>query len=209
MHVLIVYAHPSETSFTHAVLESFVDGLLKSNHTYEVSDLYQMGFKPDMDLWEYERESGINLSREIPDDVRKEQEKINHADVLVLIYPVWWSDCPAKLKGWFDRVYTLGFAYAYANGQHTTSQIKVKKALILCSAGHTVEYLEETGIAESMRVIMIKDRLLGVGIPKAKMVILGGMVVEELKVREQNLETAFHLGQNLETDFGVEYSIKR
>lgn len=34
----------------------------------------------------------------------------------------------------------------------------------LADAGqHSVEHLEETGIAESMRRIMVNDRLLGVG----------------------------------------------
>ena len=43
--------------------------------------------------------------------------------------------------------------------------------LIICPAGHTVEYLEEIGIAESMRKIMISDRLLSVGVQEAKMII--------------------------------------
>jgi len=197
MHVFIVYAHPSEESFTHEVLQAFIAGLKTAGHTYEISDLYKMDFKSDMDIEEYERESGRNLLRTVPDDVKKEQEKINRADALVFIYPVWWSDCPAKLKGWFDRVYTLGYAYSYENGEHVQSRIKVNKALAICPAGHSVHYLEEIGIAESMRKIMLNDRLLGVGVQKAKMIILGGMGSKEPKVREENLEKAYYLGENI------------
>ncbi|KGP75178.1 NADPH:quinone reductase [Desulfosporosinus sp. Tol-M] len=197
MHIFIVYAHPSEESFTHSVLLAFINGLNYSNHTYEISDLYKMNFRSDMELDEYERESGRESSRTIPEDVKLEQEKINKSDALVLIYPVWWSDCPAKLKGWFDRVYTLGFAYAYENGKHAEACFKVKKALVICAAGHTVEYLEEIGIAESMRTVMLRDRLLGVGAEQAEMVILGGMVSKDYEVRERNLKIAFDIGMNI------------
>jgi NAD(P)H dehydrogenase (quinone) len=197
MHVFIVYAHPSEESFTYSVLLAFINGLKHSNHTYEISDLYKMNFKSDMELDEYERESGRGPNRTIPEDIKHEQEKINISDALVLIYPVWWSDCPAKMKGWFDRVYTLGFAYMYEAGKHTGACLKVKKALVLCAAGHTVEYLEEIGIAESMRTVMLKDRLLGVGAEQAEMVILGGMVSKDYEVRERNLKLAFDIGRNM------------
>ncbi len=30
-----------------------------------------------------------------------EQEKINNADCLIFIYPVFWSEALAKLVGWF------------------------------------------------------------------------------------------------------------
>lgn len=196
MHILIVYAHPSKDSFTHSVLEAFISGLKESNHTYELSDLYKMNFKSDMNLAEYNRESGRELTKAVPSDVRLEQEKINKSDVLVFIYPVWWSDCPSKMKGWFDRVYTLGFAYAYEHGEHA-AHLKTKKALVLCTAGHPTEYLEETGIAESMRTIMLKDRLLGVGVEKADMEILGGMVSSDNLVYESNLMKAFNLGKEI------------
>ena len=120
---------------------------------------------------------------------------IGKADALAFVYPVWWSDCPAKLKGWFDRVLAYGYAYFYEDGDHRASQIAIDKALALCPAGHTVEHLEETGIAQSMRCIMLQDRLSGVGVKEAKMEILGGMVPGSDAIRQRNLERAYQLGR--------------
>lgn len=194
MHIYIVFAHPSKNSFTSQVLDAFIQGLQKAEHTYVVGDLYTMNFKSDLDADQYVREASRNPDAPVPDDVRIEQNKINNADALVFIYPVWWSDCPAKLKGWFDRVWTLGYAYSYENGEHAPSKIHIQKALIICSAGHPVDYLERIGIAESMRRVMVQDRLAGVGIKYASMEILGGMVANDDALRQQNLERAYQLG---------------
>lgn len=64
----------------------------------------------------------------------------------------------------------------------------------MCTAGHTVEYLEETGIAQSMRCIMLKDRLNNVGFTDVKMEILGGMVNKDDLIKRSNLEKAYSLG---------------
>jgi len=112
--------------------------------------------------------------------------------------PVWWSDCPAKLKGWFDRVWTLGYTYSYENGEHTASGVKATRALVICTAGHPVEHLEEIGIAPSMRCVMLNDRLHGVGISDVKMEILGGMVNHDPAQREKNLNQAYELGRHFD-----------
>ena len=113
------------------------------------------------------------------------------------MFPLWWSDCPAKLKGWFDRVMTHGFAYFYgADGQRST-RIRTRKALVLCSAGHTEEHLHATGIVQAMREIMIQDRLLGIGVKEARLEILGGMMPGDDTHRERNLARAFELGRSL------------
>jgi len=195
MHVYIVFAHPSKKSFTWEVLNSFTRGLRDAGHSFEIGDLYQMNFQSDMDLAQYERETGMDPDAPMPEDVRLEQSKIDKADALAFVYPVWWSDCPAKLKGWFDRVLAFGYAYAYSDGQHVTSRIKTTKALVLCPAGHTVEHLEEIGIAESMRRVMLNDRLLGVGVKQAHMEILGGMTGNDPIVRKRNLDRAYQLGR--------------
>ena len=195
MHVYILFAHPSENSFNKEVLETFVKGLEEAGHSHEIGDLYRMDFESDMDLAQYEREVGLDPQAPVPDDVRVEQEKVNRANALAFIYPVWWSDCPAKLKGWFDKVWSYGYAYFYDDNEERFTQIKIQKALVICSAGHPEEHLEDTGIAESMRRIMLNDRLLGIGVKEARMEILGGMMPQDNTYRQANLEKVYDLGR--------------
>jgi len=195
MHVHIVFAHPSKGSFSWSVLVAFTRGLREAGHSFQVSDLYEMGFRSELDEDQYYRELGLDPSAPVPDDVAAEQSKIDGADALVFVYPLWWSDCPAKLKGWFDRVLTYGYAYFYDADEQRSSRISIEKALVLCSAGHTVEHLEETGIAESMRCIMLNDRLQGVGVKAAQMEILGGMMPGDDTFRPDNLRRAYELGR--------------
>lgn len=197
MHVYIVFAHPSEDSFNRDVLDRFTKGLRDAGHTYEIGDLYRMNFESEMDLEQYHREVGLDPDAPLPDDVRDEQEKIDGADALAFIYPVWWSDCPAKMKGWFDRVLTYGYAYFYDEKEERYTRIEIERAVVICSAGHTVEHLEEIGIAESMRRIMLNDRLLGVGVKEARMEILGGMMPKDETYRQENLKRAYDVGRNL------------
>ncbi len=197
MHVYILFAHPSKMSFSREVLHAFTRGLRKVGHTFEIGDLYKMGFKSEMDSEQYHRETGLDPDAPLPNDVVKEQEKIDRADVLAFIYPVWWSDCPAKLKGWFDRVLTYGYAYYYDKDGQRQTKIAIKKAVVICSAGHTADHLEKIGIAESMRRIMLDDRLVGIGVKEAIMEILGGMMPQDDSFRKENLKKAYNLGKNL------------
>jgi NAD(P)H dehydrogenase (quinone) len=195
MHVYILFAHPGKETFNRAVLERFVQGLEDAGHSFEIGDLYKMEFVSDMDVEQYSREVGEDPDAPVPDDVQAEQEKIGRADALAFVYPVWWSDCPAKLKGWFDKVLTYGYAYFYDTDEQRSTKIEIEKAIVLCSAGHTLEHLEEIGIAESMRRIMLNDRLLGIGVKEASMEILGGMMPNDNAYRQRNLEKAYDLGR--------------
>jgi NAD(P)H dehydrogenase (quinone) len=171
MNVLIVYAHPSKKSYTFQVLERLKSVLKTENFEVEISDLYALNFQSDLSEEEYEREGFAKTELPIPAAVLAEQEKIEKADCIIFLYPVWWSDCPAKLKGWFDRVYSVGYAY----GQNETSR-KMKTVplgLVICTAGHPNEFLNETEIAPSMVKIMLEDRL-GKRFEEKEMIILGG-----------------------------------
>jgi putative NADPH-quinone reductase len=72
--------------------------------------------------------------------------------------------------------------------------MNIAEALVLCPAGHPVEYSEEIGLAQRMRCIMLDDRLRGVGIEHVGMEILGGMVDQDPRTRERNLDRAYELG---------------
>lgn len=137
----------------------------------EISDLYAMNFPGNMTEQEYEREGFAKTALPIADDVLIEHRKLEHADCVISLYPVWWSDCPAKLKGWFDRVYSVG--YAYGQNEKLRAMKIIQYGVVICPAGHPNEFLEEIGISQSMKNIMLDDRL-GKRFQHKEMIILGG-----------------------------------
>ncbi len=150
-----------------------------------------MNFQGDMTEQEYEREGFAKTELPIPGDVLIEHKKIENADCIIFLYPLWWSDCPAKLKGWFDRVYSVGYAYGYKSDLQKMKSIKY--GLVICTAGHPNEFLNETGIAQSMQTIMLNDRL-GNRFENKEMLILDGTldiknVSEKHKSEIENLTT--------------------
>lgn len=200
MKVFIVYAHPSANSFTYQVLETLMKGLQTSGHQIEISDLYKMNFHSDMTPEEYEREGFAKTGLLLPEDVIAEHRKIEWADCIIFLYPLWWSDCPSKLKGWFDRVYSVGYAYGYnKEGQKVRKMKMVKYGVVIITAGHPNEFLEETGIAESVRKIMLDDRL-GIRFENKKMMLLGG-TLDPGKVKEHHLSNVKAFGENMEVFF--------
>ena len=109
MRNLIVVAHPDPGSLTHAVADPAAAGLAASGTGVEFADLAAEGFDPRQTA----RDLAVHLQTATPaDDVLAEQARIDRADRLVLVYPVYWWSFPALLKGWIDRVFTNGWAYA-------------------------------------------------------------------------------------------------
>ena len=179
MNILIVYSHPSEGSYTFQILEQLKTTLEQQNWDVVISDLYAMNFRSDMTAQEYLREGFTKTELPISNDILTEHEKIENTDCIIFLYPVWWSDCPAKLKGWFDRVYSVGYAY---NQQPDLKKMKlIKYGLVICTAGYSCEFLTEIGIAQSMQTIMLDDRL-GKRFKNKEMLILGGTLeIENVK----------------------------
>lgn len=109
MKNLIIIAHPKKNSFNFAVLERLMESLKKKGHEIQVRDLYDKGFSPvltDLDLQQIYSGNAVS-------DIKTEQDFINWADVIHIIYPVWWVGFPAILKGYIDRVFHYGFAYSF------------------------------------------------------------------------------------------------
>lgn len=109
MHALIVVSHPDAQSLTHAVARSFAEGIAASGvHSTEIADLAAEGFDPAFNQAD---RSAYFLQKPVPSDVLREQARIDRADALVLVYPVYWWSFPGQLKGWIDRVFANGWAY--------------------------------------------------------------------------------------------------
>ncbi|WP_433900622.1 NAD(P)H-dependent oxidoreductase [Sphingobacterium puteale] len=184
MNILFVYCHPSERSYTFEIFSHLKALLSAQNWNIEVSDLYANNFQSNMTAEEYLREGLSQTLLPIPNDVREEHRKIENADCIIFLYPVWWSDCPAMMKGWFDRVFAVG--YAYGQKSDLPKMKTINYGLVICTAGHPNNFLEEIGIAQSMQHIMLEDRL-GKRFKHKEMLILGGTLAID-EVREHHLQ---------------------
>jgi putative NADPH-quinone reductase len=139
MNYLIIYAHPYDKSFNHAILETLIKTLKNKNHQYEIIDLYDDKFNPAYDAIEL----SLFFSGKTADPlVSKYQEMIKKADHIVFIFPVWWNDLPAIVKGFIDKVMKKDFAYIFtANGLEGTLTY-IKKVYIFTTASSTQWFIE-------------------------------------------------------------------
>lgn len=143
---------------------------------------------------EYLKETFYRADISVAEDVRREQEKIQTSDAIVFIYPVFWTEAPAKLIGWFDRVWTTGFAY------NPNPQMKVlDKALAFACAGKSMQSLEETSEKNAMEKVMLGDRIRNRAIAK-EMVIFDNITHWNEELRDNtmpmHLRKAYELGLN-------------
>jgi NAD(P)H dehydrogenase (quinone) len=194
INILIIFCHPAKQSYTYRVLEQLKNELSRKNFTVETSDLYAINFQSDMTKEEYNREAFAKVEVPVAKDVLEEHKKIDKAGCIIFLYPVWWSDCPAKLKGWFDRVFSVG--YAYKQKEDYPKMEIVKYGVALCTAGYSNELLLETGLAQSMQNIMLNDRM-GNRFEHKEMIILGDTLNLD-KVKSRHTEQIEKLVSKIE-----------
>ena len=112
MNHLIIFAHPnSKRSFGRAIANRIEQISQENGVNVFFRDLYEMNFNPILSHEELQNANkGI-----IPEDIQQEHDFILQADLITLVYPLWWMGFPAILKGYLDRVLSHGFAYKTAN----------------------------------------------------------------------------------------------
>jgi len=132
MKTVIVYAHPYENSFNHAVLESIKEGLVENDERYTVFDLVKDGFNPVMTAKDL---AGYNKGHTDDEIIIKYQEEIESAHKLIFIFPIWWGGMPAILKGFFDKVFLKNFCYKIENGKVVGLLDHIKKTFVFTTSG--------------------------------------------------------------------------
>lgn len=143
MNVLIILAHPNPNSFNHAIAQTLYNNLTALDHNVTIRDLYQIGFKPELQIEDIE-------TAEIPEDIQLEQKFLHEADLVFFVYPTWFMSMPAILKGYFDRV----MYYEYLGREENKSgMVKGKLAYVFQTTGFSREALEQAGITIAMKHI--------------------------------------------------------
>jgi len=110
MRVLLVLAHPLPESFAASVAKTVRETLEADGHSVDLLDLYAENFDPR--LTEKERRGYFDTPYDTS-DVAGLVARLQAAEALILVFPQWWFNLPAVLKGFFDRVFAPGIAFRH------------------------------------------------------------------------------------------------
>lgn len=172
MNHLIIYAHPNPKSFNHALLEAAITASGKVNVV--VRDLYQLNFSPSLSWHEFTD----TLNQHYADDIKQEHQFWQNADVITLIYPLWWMGFPAILKGYLDRV--LSYDFAYKNGEpESIGLLTGKKMQQFITLGNANEKYEQKGFLAAFEHTLGKGLFNFCGIEDVKMHYFGNIGLKE------------------------------
>tara|TARA_R110000868_G_scaffold111773_1_gene301531 strand:- start:32927 stop:33520 length:594 start_codon:yes stop_codon:yes gene_type:complete len=116
MKVAIVFNHPYEGSFCNAILNSVTVGLEKTGHEIDLIHLDKEQFNPVMTAGDLK---AFRDKHPLDPKVLEYKKRIESADHLIFIFPIWWELMPAMTKGFVDKVIFPGVAYDYTNAGNT------------------------------------------------------------------------------------------
>lgn len=175
-HVLVV-CNPRLASFSMAIAQRYADTVTGLGQEVVVRDLYRIGFDP---VLRAEEEPSSDFAP--APDVLEELAAIQGADVLVLIYPLWFGMPPALLKGYVDRVLGAGFSFRSVEQRAPHVLLSGARLVSFTSSGTRQPWLEEQGAWLSLRKLF-DDYLCHAFSMHSSRHIHFGSVVEGLKPR--------------------------
>ncbi|THF53612.1 NAD(P)H-dependent oxidoreductase [Allorhizobium terrae] len=134
MRVLVLHSHPVAESYGRALYHLTVESLTKAGHEVDGCNLYDEGFDPILSA--HDRQ----IYHDYPENTRAVSsyvERLNAAEGLVIVTPVWNFGFPAMLKGYFDRVWLPGVSFALEDGKLTPTLRHIRKLAAVLTYGAT------------------------------------------------------------------------
>ena len=125
--IFLVYGHYNDASFNAAIRDEFIKTSKEKGNKVDVVDLYKEKFNP------------VFAGEEPDKEVLDHRKRIEEADTIVLIAPIWNFRMPAIVEGWIDKVLAPPWAFRFkqlvGNYGYPIGNLKNKKAVIFCTYG--------------------------------------------------------------------------
>jgi len=188
--ILLINGRPDKESFNFALANSYVAGAKKSNSEIKVINIRDLEFNPNLEF-------GYRKRTELEPDLLAAWEKIQWADHLVLVFPVWWGGLPAMAKGFFDRLFLPGFAFKKREGSVWWDKFLTgKSARIICTMDQPTWYYRLINGGPSHHAVK-KLTFNFVGIKPVRVTSIGPLRLSSPRFRENWLRKIEKLGEKM------------
>lgn len=186
MDCLIIYCHPYDKSFNHAVLENVENNLKQNNKDYKLIDLYKDGFVPIYDLEEMRL---FHTGQTHDPLVKKYLSWLKETPEVIIITPFWWNGIPGMLKGFIDKVMKEGPGLSHTvtkTGIHG-ELTNVKHTYIFTTSTSPTFYLK-LFLGNGIKRIFVNKTLKQLGMQDRHWYNLGGISNSSIEKRKKYLK---------------------
>ncbi|HEL1618752.1 TPA: NAD(P)H-dependent oxidoreductase [Streptococcus suis] len=166
MKTTIVYNHPYEKSYNHAILEASIAGAQKAVSQVQVIDLDAEKFNPVMTS---EDLLGFVKHQQVDPQAQAYTKHIGESDHLILIFPIWWELMPAMMKGFIDKVIFPGAFYDYKpNGYSMQVRHEKLKTITIITTMNTPKFLYRLIYGNAIKNALVKGTFQKTGCKDVK-----------------------------------------
>ncbi|MBM1104919.1 NAD(P)H-dependent oxidoreductase [Aurantibacter crassamenti] len=188
--VLLINGHPDSESFNFSLAQAYIKGLEKSQASVQVVNIRDLEFNPNLQY-------GYRKRTELEPDLVEAWKKIQWADHMVFIFPVWWGGLPAVTKGFFDRLFLPDFAFKKREGSVWWDKyLTGKSARIICTMDQPAWYYRLINGRPSYYAIK-KLTFNFVGIKPVRVTSIGPLRLSKAEFREKWLNKVERLGEKI------------
>jgi len=120
--IVMVHSHPVPDSFSKSLADTFETSALKEGHQVKRINLYDNDdptkcYRPNLSRAEKDKYFKLigkeHAEQQLDPQVRTHLEMLKWCNTLVFIYPTWWMNTPASLKGFLDRTLVPGLTWTF------------------------------------------------------------------------------------------------
>ena len=150
---MTIFSHPFTDKYPASVMDAFHEPFLQGGHSIDTLDLHREAFDPRFTQADHAHFWG----GPVPEGIAEMHERVEAADRLAFIFPVYWWGMPALMKGWIERVFTGGWAYQYGAGvadrgkEPLNSMLRSVPVALLGIGGSKERTYEKYGYDQAMR----------------------------------------------------------
>ena len=172
MKTLIIFNHPYDGSFCHAILSAALEGSAEGGHHCRVIDLDKDGA------------SALELLDPL---VLEYKKKLEWAEHLAFIFPVWWMTMPAMTKGFIDKVIFPGIAYNMKDGELACRLDSLEKVTIISTMNTPADVYKEK-FGNAIESTLVKGTFNKIGIMDVDWFSFNKVKQTSLEQRQEWLE---------------------
>jgi NAD(P)H dehydrogenase (quinone) len=200
MKIVIVFNHPYPQSFCSAILNAVSAGIKRARHEIDLIHLDNDEFDPVMKAKDLEAfakaKHDPSCSIQLVDPkVIDYKRRLENADHLVFIFPIWWELMPAMTKGFIDKVIFPGITYEYQKkGIGMISKMKNLKGLTIITTMNTPSFFYWLVFGNAIKRALMAGTFWKIGVKNRKWISLNRVKFVSEEKRKKwlvNIENKF------------------